>query len=395
MGVNDSPLSRRKVVKALAAGTGVAGLAGCSGGGGGGTSEGDSSSGDGGSGDGSTTSSSGGSSGGDKAVVRVGGGGGSWGEARRESLFEPFANGEPPYEEEHNYNYITASSEQYTAELKRDPENPNYELVELDAQRAELLGQNDALIKQTEFDNYDDIPPAFKNEYMGGTVYFPRGIAYREDMTDKEFNTWDSLIDPDLEGKVGFEPWDNAGSKYFYVINKIKGGSLDNIEPGLNWLREFVETTDPIIFDSIDQARSLYLNDEMYVAPFLSARAENIEIDEGLPMGFSVPEGGCVQDTWGYPITKHTSEDRLEQAKILGNGNLAPEPQVLFAETMGYPPANPNAIEMISEEAKEKHPMMSPTEEQMERYDVGIDWLQVEQQKQEDGQRFKKIIAGA
>ena len=130
MGVNDSPLSRRRVLKALAAGTGVAGLAGCSGGGGG------ASGGDAGSGDGTTASSGGGSSSGESAVVRVGGGGGSWGEARQKSLFEPFANGEPPYDEEHNYKYISASSEQYTAELKRDPENPNYELVELDAQRA-------------------------------------------------------------------------------------------------------------------------------------------------------------------------------------------------------------------------------------------------------------------
>ncbi|QCC49437.1 extracellular solute-binding protein (plasmid) [Halobellus limi] len=326
--------------------------------------------------------------------MRVTGGGGSWGEDRQAAFFEPFENGEPPYDEEHNYKYITAASGQYTTELKRDPKNPAYELVELDGQRAELLGQNDALIKQTEFDNYDDIPPAFKNEYMGGTVYFPRGIAYREDKTDKEFNTWDSLIDPDLKGKVGFEPWDNAGSKYFYVINKIKGGSLDNIEPGLEWLREFVETTDPIIFDQIDQALSLFMNEEMYVAPFLSARTENLEINEDIPMGFSVPEGGCVQDYWGYPITKHTSEDRLEEAKILGNGNLAPEPQAKFAEIMGYPPANPAATELIPDETLEKHPMMNPTEEQRARYDVGIDWLQVEQQKQEDGQRFKEVLAG-
>ncbi|MFC6873459.1 extracellular solute-binding protein [Halobellus marinus] len=390
MGDNSSPLSRRKVVKSLAAGSGIAALAGCSGGGGGGSTDGDSGSDGDSSGDGSTASS-----GGDKAVVRVSGGGGSWGESRRAAFFEPFANGEPPYEEEHNYKYITASSEQYTSELKRDPENPPSELVELDGQRAELLGQNDALIKQSDFDNYDDIPSAFKNEYMGGTVYFPRGIAYREDKTDKEFNTWDSLIDPDLEGKVGFEPWDNAGSKYFYVINKIKGGDLDNLEPGFEWLREFVETTDPVIFDQIDQARNLFLNDEMYVAPFLSARTENLEIEEDLPMGFSVPEGGSVQDYWGYPITKHTSEDRLEQAKILGNGNLAPETQAKFAEVMGYPPANPAASELISEETIENHPMMNPSEEQRERYDVGIDWLQVERQKQEDGQRFKEIIASA
>ncbi|WP_157533213.1 extracellular solute-binding protein, partial [Haloferax profundi] len=149
----------------------------------------------------------------------------------------------------------------------------------------------------------------------GGTVAFPRGLAWRKDLTDKEFNTWDDLIDPDLEGKVGFEPWSNAGSKYFYVINKIQGGNLDNIEPGLDWIREFVEVTDPVIFDQVDQAMKLYQNGDMVVAPFLSARAENLQINEGLKMGWSVPKNGAPMDFWGYPITNHNDEDHHELAK--------------------------------------------------------------------------------
>ncbi|WP_336022858.1 ABC transporter substrate-binding protein [Halobellus salinisoli] len=391
MGVNDSPLTRRTVIKSLGAGAGIAGLAGCSGGSGGDSGG----SGDSGSSDGSSDSSGSDSGGGEKATVRVAGTGGSWGESRAEGFYDPFRNGELAWDDKHNLEFSGIAAEQYVSELQRDPENPAYDAIELDGQRAALLGENDAVSSQAEeLDNFDNIPEAFRNEYMCGTVYFPRGIAYREDKTDKEFNTWDDLIDPELEGRVGFEPWNNAGSKYFYVINAAKGGDLDNLEPGLEWLREFVETTDPIIFDSIDQALQLWTNDEMDVAPFLSARAENLEIDEGLEIGFSVPEGGAPQDFWGYPLTKHNGEDRHEQARIFADGCLEPQPQAMFAEVMGYPPANPDAVEHISDEALENHPMIQPSEEQMERYNVDVDWVQAAKQSNEDGEKFRKIIAG-
>jgi spermidine/putrescine-binding protein len=396
MGSNDSPATRRTVLKSLGAGVGLAALAGCTGGtGGGGDSSGDGGSG-GSSGDGGGSSTdSGGSGGGQKATVRVAGTGGSWGEARAKSFYDPFRNGELAWSEPHNLDFSSVASEKYTADLKRNPENPAYDAVELDGQRAALLGQNDAVLSQKEhLDNWSGIPAAYKNEYMGGTVAFPRGLAWRNDMVDKEFSTWDDLIDPDLAGKVGFEPWNNAGSKYFYVINHIKGGSLDDLEPGLNWLRDFVETTDPIIFDSIDQALKLFQNGDMVAAPFLSARTENLELDEGLDMGWSVPEGGAPLDFWGYPITKHNDPARQEQAKVYAEGCLHPETQAGFAESFGYPPCATEATEYISEEAKENHPMLSPTEEQLARYDLDIDWVQAAQQQNQDGEEFRKVIAG-
>jgi putative spermidine/putrescine transport system substrate-binding protein len=243
-------------------------------------------------------------------------------------------------------------------------------------------------------DNWEPIPQAYKNEYMAGTVAFPRGLAWREDLVDKQFETWDDLADSSLEGKVGFEPWNNAGSKYFYVINKIKGGSVDNIEPGLKWLRNFVQATDPIVFDSIDQAMKLFQNGDMVAAPFLSARAENLELDEGLEMGWAVPKGGAPMDYWGYPITKHNDEDRHEQARVFAEGCLTPKTQATFAEDFGYPPCHPEAQKEISEEAKENHPMMNPSEEQLQRYNMDINWVKAAELSAQHGERFRKVIAG-
>lgn len=384
MGTDGTPSTRRTVLKSLGVGAGITALAGCIGGGGG----------DGGDGDGSSDGSSDGGGSSSDVALRVAGGGGSWGEARQAAFTRPFANGEVAWEKKHKVEYITSASNKYMAELKRNPKEPAYDAVELDGQRAALLGDIGAVSKQTDIPGFDDIPNAFKNEYMGGTVAFPRGLAWRKDLTDKTFETWDDLIDPELKGKVGFEPWANAGSKYFYVINKKEGGSLDNIQPGLDWLREFVEVTDPIIFDQIDQAMKLYQNGDMVVAPFLSARAENLEINEGLDIGFSVPKNGAPMDFWGYPITEHNSDAHHAVAEEYARGCLHPEVQAKFAEEFGYPPCHPEASEYISEEAKENHPMMNPSDEQLKRYDVGIDWVQAAKQSNKDGEQFKKVLAG-
>jgi spermidine/putrescine-binding protein len=383
------------VLKGVGGSAGLAALAGCVGGTGG--SDSDSTDTGSGSGSGSGSESGTDSGGGidtSSATVQVAGGGGSWKESRLASFFTPFANGEGPWEKEHKFEYTNMSSNQYMSALQRSPENPRFDLVELDNLRAPLLGEAGALVNQAEeIDNMSNIPPAFKNEWMGGTTVFPRGIAYRSDLLDKEFNTWDDLIDPDLEGKVGFEPWANAGSKFFYVINKAKGGDLNNLDPGFEWLQEFVDTVDPIFFQQVDKAMQLFRNEEIVVASFLSARTSTLNMEEGIDMTLSIPEGGSVADFWGYPLLKNRPEENVAAGKEFLEGAYTAEAQAGFAEDFGYPPAVPEAQELISEEVKEQRPFITLSPDQLDRFDTGIDWVQVEKQQSEDGQRWRKIVS--
>jgi putative spermidine/putrescine transport system substrate-binding protein len=395
MTAHSSRLTRRKVLKGAGATAGALALAGCSGAGGGGSGGSDSTdSGSGGSGGSDSTDSGSSGSGGQMPTVQVAGGGGSWKESRFASFFTPFQEGNPPWENEHKVKYTEKASNQYVSEIKRNPENPSFDLVELDNMRAPLLGEQDALVNQEEeIDNMSNLPSAFKNEYMGGTTVFPRGIAYRQDKLDKEFTSWDDLIDPDLEGKVAFEPWANAGSKFFYVINNAKGGDLNNLDPGFEWLKEFVDTVDPVFFDQVDKAMQLFRNEEIYVASFLSARTSSLRINDGLDMKLSIPEEGSVADYWGYPLLKHRPDANKEAGKEFLEGAYTAEAQAGFAEDFGYPPAVPEAQELISEEVKEKRPFITLSPDQLGRFDNGIDWVQVEKQQAEDGQRWRKVVS--
>lgn len=391
MARGDSELNRRKALKTIGGGAGFVALAGCTGSGGGGGSGDDSGSESSGSGDDSSSSSGVDTS---STTVQVAGGGGSWKEARFASFFTPFEEGQAPWQNPHKVKYTNMDSNQYMSEIQRDPSNPSFDLVELDNLRAPLLGEADALVNQAEeIDNMSNLPEAFKTDYMGGTTVFPRGIAYRSDKLDKEFNTWDDLIDPDLEGKVGFEPWANAGSKFFYVINKAQGGTLDNLEPGFEWLQEFVDTVDPVFFQQVDKAMQLFRNEEILVASFLSARTSTLNMEEGIEMTLSIPEGGSVADFWGYPLLKNRPEANVEAGKEFLEGAYTAEAQAGFAEEFGYPPAVPEAQELISDEVKEKRPFITLTEDQLDRFDTGIDWVQVEKQQSEDGQRWRKIVS--
>jgi spermidine/putrescine-binding protein len=389
MTANRSRTSRRNVLKGIGTSAGALALAGCSGNSGGDTTEGSS-----GSSGGDTTASGSGGDSESMPTVQVAGGGGSWKEARFASFWTPYQNGESPWQEKHKVEYTEKGSNQYVAEIKRNPEDPSFDMVELDNMRAPLLGEQDALVNQADkVDNMSNLPPAFKNDYMGGTTVFPRGIAYREDKLDKEFNSWDDLIDPDLKGKVAFEPWANAGSKFFYVINKAQGGDLNNLDPGFEWLEEFVDTVDPVFFDQVDKAMQLFRNEEIYVASFLSARTSSLRINDGLDMKFSIPKEGSVADYWGYPLLKHRPEANRKEGLEFLEGAYTAEAQAGFAEEFGYPPAVPEAQELISEETKEKRPLITLSPDQLDRFDNGIDWVQVEKQKSKDGQRWRKIVS--
>jgi len=255
------------------------------------------------------------------------------------------------------------------------------------------LGELGALVNQADtIDTMSDVPDVYKSEWMGGSTVFPRGIGYRNDKLDKEFKTWDDLIDPDLKGKVAFEPWANAGSKFFYVINAAKGGDLNNLEPGFTWLKKFVETTDPVFFDQVDQAMQLFRNDEIYAASFLSARTSTLRIEDGLDMAFSIPETGSFADYWGWPILKNRPEANVEASKQFLEGVYNPKIQAAFSENYGYPPAVTKAQDLISEETKKKRPYITLSSDQRDRFDNDIDWVQVAKQQSEDGQRWSRIV---
>ncbi|SNR66823.1 ABC transporter substrate-binding protein [Halorubrum vacuolatum] len=371
MTVNNSRSTRRTIIKATGGSVAALGIAGCLG------DDDEDTNGD----------------DGDRPAVQVSGGGGGYGESRIQNFWEPFENGEGPYGDGHSYEYTEMASDQYMADIQQNPENPDFDTVELDDQRAPILGEAGALVNHAEeIDNWENIPDAFKTEWMGASTVFPRGIAYRADEIDKEISSWDDLIDPDLEGQVGFEPWENAGSKYFYVINHIEGGDVNNIEPGLEWMEEFVETTDPIIFDQVDQADSMFENDEILITPYLSARSDSLRLDSGLDMEFVIPEEGSVMDYWGYPILRHRPEENIEEAKAALEGHYTPEIQAGFAEDFGYPPAMQEAYEYISDEALEER-FLELTEEQTERFDVDIDWVEAQRLSDEHGPQFQQVIA--
>lgn len=389
MGGKQNPRTRRNVVKSIGGAAAIAALAGCSGAGGGGGGSGGSTD-----TDASTSTDSSTSSGASSVEITLAGTGGSWGDARAKAFYDPFRNGEMAWDEEHKLTFSSVPSEQYTSSLKRSPENPQYDLVELDGQRAELLGKRGAAAKQADvIDNFDNVADAYKNDYMGGTTVFPRGLAYRKDKLDVEIEEWDDLIDPALRGKVSIGSWDQAGSKYFFAINHAKGGTLDDLEPGFNWLREFIDVTDPKITTSTDQAMQFWRNGEVYAAPFLSARVDQLRNDQGYDMAFAIPTGGMVMDYWGYPMMKHTSDDKKQVAMEFLEGAFDPEVQANFAESFGYPPATPDSYEFISDEAKERHPTMILSDEQISRFDMGIDWTRVAEMSPEVGQEWRKIVS--
>jgi spermidine/putrescine-binding protein len=262
-----------------------------------------------------------------------------------------------------------------------------------------VLGDAGALVNQKDtIDNWTNVDEEFRNEWVGGTTLAPWGLAWNNDMVEKdELTSWDDLIDPSLEGKTGLWAWNSAGHKIFYAINAIQGGSLDDIQPGVEWLEEFVEVTDPMIFDTGANAQKMLAQGEVAAAPFLQAWATRVTLDSDgdTPVQWAVPEEGAWTDFWGYPLLKHRPDANIEAAKAFLEGCYTKEAQAKFADLTGYPPAMSNSTDLISDETKENYPNIVLSDEQIEGLSkLDIDWVRVQSIKAEHQQEWRRVISG-
>ncbi len=333
------------------------------------------------------------------ATVKVTGTGGSWGDGRKKAFYDPFRNGSDPWKNEHKLDFTAQGLGQYLAKLTNKPDEPNHDLYEMRGPAARRLGEAGALAKQKgNVDSWSEIPEYLRNDYHASTLIAPYGIAWNKGKIDKEFNSWEDLLDSDFEGKMGLPGWgDMWGDEFFYTVNAALGGDLDNLDPGFNYIQELVEKTDPVLISSIDEARKLFKQEEIWISSFLSARTENITLNtEGeVEMGWKIPQEGTWFDSWSWGVAKNRSEDTKQGAFEFLDGAYSPGPQAQFAQVFGYPPAHPDSYELLPDDVIENHPNIKLSDAQLEALSqLDIDWLQVRKQQSEDANRWRQIVRG-
>ncbi len=304
----------------------------------------------------------------------------NWGEYIDPDLISQF-------EEETGYRVVYETFDSNEAMMtKIEQGGTSYDISIPSEYAIEKMKENDLLlpIDHSLLPNLKNIDPYFldlsfdhKNEYSVPYFWGTVGIVYNPNLLDGQtFESWDSLWDPDLKGKVllvdGAREVIGMGlNSLGYSLNSTDEGELNEALLKLNKLTPNVKA---IIGDEVTQ---LMINEEAAVALTWSGQAadmmwENEELD------FSVPEEGS--NLWFDNMVIPKTAANVEGAHAFINFMLDPEVAAQNADYVGYSTPNAAAMELLDEEVvtDERFYPLEEARENLEVYNnLGLEMLGV------------------
>lgn len=355
-------ISRRDVLKAGGVGLVGTSLAGCIGGGPGGATN---------------------------LVMSISGG--SWGEWVNEFFVTPW--------EEESGNSIEVRFEgagTRDSKLQVNKNDPIYDLVHGSNTDAIRWGAQGLLVNQAEtVEAYEDVGEALRNEWLAGKVLTPFGIGYNSRQVDKEITSWNDLLDPEFKGKVALPAWGWMGASWLYVINAVQGGTVADIEPGLEFVDKLINDQNAVVMDTTDAGLRLFQNEEILIAPYWSARTDQIELESDIETTFVYPEEGAFKSFYNLGIVAKRGDEKQDAAADFVSSTLDPKRQARFSSSFGYPPTNPEAVQYMDEQAVKDRPSLKISEEDMNNMaKIEIDWVEVTNRRSQHAERWRQIVRG-
>ena len=275
--------------------------------------------------------------------------GGTYEELHQELVIKPF-------EEMHNVKVqvVTAYSGATMAQVRAQKDNPQFDVVHFSGGQ-EVPAAEEGLIvpiSPSQLTNYDDLYP-FASEGIArgeGPVYqlATIGLLYHEDRIEQVPSSWKDLWSPEYQGYMVLTDISNSyGLLGLLMINRAYGGTLDNIQPGLDAVAELLPHA--ILVDKGPHVEQHFAQSGTKIAPFAQDYAYNLR-QRGLPVQFVQP----VEGSAAVYITANVVAGRpnTDLAIKFVDFTLRPEAQIGFAEGLRYSPANRKA-ELRPEVAKD------------------------------------------
>lgn len=332
----------------------------------------------------------------EEGVISISGPGGGWGENRQEAQLNPFNNNEEPWgDHDWEIEYNTVETLQRWGEIEANPDDPPWDMTEVNQTTAARWNQRDIMLDVSEHvDNYEQISPAFREPYLPGSVVTLTGIAYNENHVDEPPSSWSDLHNSDYEGRIGIPEWGWQGDDFLQIVNHAMGGDLDDHDPGFEFIEDLLEL-DPVMLTDANHAEDMLEAEEIWVGFLPNGRTENVRIntDGEVPTTFVIPDDGAVTSVWDYGAMANRPDENLEGVVTFLEGLYEPEPQVKLAEIFGQIPTNPDAYPMIDEEVVAERPSLALSDDDLAALEeVDIDWIAADEMRDELGDRWRETV---
>lgn len=245
---------------------------------------------------------------------------------------------------------VLGNSVQHAASVRAMGANADYDVVYIDDSAAMQLKAEGLLhpMDRAGLKSADELDPrAFGPD--DSFVVFMTGataLAYNPELVETPPTSWRDLFDEKYKGRVAIgDVTGTAGWQFLLAVNKMRGGSLDDVTPGIEAIKPLAR--DAVVqYTQADQLLALFARGEVAMAPWYPDRAGSAA-DQGLSIAVAYPKEGAVGIRPTLLIPKGSGRKDLAAAFI--DIVLSKEAQECFAENKYAGPINLKA--KLSEKA--------------------------------------------
>jgi spermidine/putrescine-binding protein len=270
--------------------------------------------------------------------------GGSWRDWVHQTFAEPFARAK-------NIELTYRLGLTFEPLVMAQRRSPQWDVIHQNQNRASALGAMGLLRPWTadRIPNVAKIHESFRYEYCVGKIHTPYGLCVNTRHIRTPVDSWAALWDPAVRGKVAFPAWNWIGDEVFYAINQTLGGTVENVDPGIARFKELFRANQAKVINNVEHTRQLLLSEDVWIAPYFSARTEQAAA-AGAPVRFVIPKEGGLSWIFNTSIIANRPQDSIALAEEFVNTTLEAEKQIQFSRLTGYPPTNVDAMRNLPED---------------------------------------------
>lgn len=225
------------------------------------------------------------------------------------------------------------NSSQFAAAVRATAGKPDMDLVYIDNSLAAQTHNEklNEVIDRKKLKNAGDVIATAwgKDDSYVVAMVSATALVYNPKLVKTPPTSWLDLADPVYAGKYAIgDISGTSGLQYFLALNKAKGGTLENVDPGIEAIKPIAKGSAGL-YTQADQLLALFEREEIAIAPWYPDRA-GVAIDKGLSLAVAYPREGAVGILPAVIIPKGTAKSELAH-KFLDQ-ILSAEGQACFSE---------------------------------------------------------------
>jgi putative spermidine/putrescine transport system substrate-binding protein len=194
-----------------------------------------------------------------------------------------------------------------------------------------------AALPADKMSNWNDVAEAARHERWVGGYGYPLGIVWRPDMVSKPITSWEDLWDKSFANKIGLPGPTSYQARMILTATLLAGGSIDNIEPGLQKLRALKDNV-AFWYTSDAQARKALAQGDIALLVAPPAGAKMVR-DQGAKVEMICPKPA----TGLFDVMTLLNGPKQEMGAAFINYVINQTSQEIIANTMQNAPVNTHA----------------------------------------------------